>query len=36
LHNLLDGGRVIPPMDIEEINVVCPELEEGSFNRVLE
>jgi hypothetical protein len=35
-HNLLDGRRVIPPMDIEDINVIGLQLEQGGFKRVLE
>jgi hypothetical protein len=35
-HNLLDGRRVIPPVDVEDINVIGLQLDQGGFERVLE
>jgi hypothetical protein len=35
-HNLLDWRRVIPPVNIEDINVVGLQFEQGGFKRVLE
>ena len=35
-HNLLDGRRVIPPVDIEDINVIGLQLEQRGFKGVLE
>jgi hypothetical protein len=35
-HNLLDGRRVIPPVNVEDINVIGLQLEQRGFERVLE
>jgi hypothetical protein len=35
-HNLLDGRRVIPPVNIENINVIGLQLDQGGLERVLE
>jgi len=35
-HNLLDGRRVVPPVDIEDINVIGLQLDQRGLERVLE
>jgi hypothetical protein len=35
-HNLLDGCRVIPPMEIQNINVIGLQLDQGSFEGMLQ
>ena len=35
-HDLLDGRRVIPPMNIEDIDVIGLQLDQGCLERVLE
>ena len=29
VHNFFDGGLVVPPMDVEDVNVVCAEFLEA-------
>lgn len=35
-HDFLNRGRVIPPVNIEEIDVIGLELDQRSFKRVLQ
>lgn len=33
VHNFLDTGDEVPPMDVQYVNVCCAELFQGGFNR---
>jgi hypothetical protein len=35
-HNLLDGCRIIPPMEIQNINVIGLQLDQGCFEGMLQ
>ena len=35
LHDLLDPGREVPPMDVQDVDVVRAQLLEGVLNRIV-